>query len=303
MCKSKGHRPAAPAHWAISGPAATNGGCPMGTILETLGFTQEERRAGGLVLGRRGHVAAVLLDRPKVGNAINNAMIAEFGTLWHEFEADPDVRAIVLGSTGSRFFCTGRDISEVNESGQRQGDVNWRHSFTLTSRHAITWTPVICAVEGKALGAGLHFVVDADIVVAGRAASFLDTHVNVGFVGAFENLGLALKAGLGSALYLTLLGKEVALDADRAMQLGLVQEVVDEGSALPRAIDLADIVANSSPTAVSRSLEAIWGLATFGGYEQALQYGWSLVQRQRLHPDSVEGPRAWAERREPRWRE
>jgi enoyl-CoA hydratase/carnithine racemase len=230
----------------------------MGTILETLGFTQEERRAGGLVLGRRGHVAAVLLDRPKVGNAINNAMIAEFGTLWHEFEADPDVRAIVLGSTGSRFFCTGRDISEVNESGQRQGDVNWRHSFTLTSRHAITWTPVICAVEGKALGAGLHFVVDADIVVAGRAASFLDTHVNVGFVGAFENLGLALKA---------------------------------------------DIVANSSPTAVSRSLEAIWGLATFGGYEQALQYGWSLVQRQRLHPDSVEGPRAWAERREPRWRE
>ena len=75
-------------------------------------------------------------------------------------------------------------------------------------------------------GAGLHFVVDADIIVAAEHAVFLDTHVNVGMVGAIENIGLAKRLPLGSALRMTLCGKKYRMPAQRAYELGLVDEVV-----------------------------------------------------------------------------
>ncbi|WP_281689562.1 enoyl-CoA hydratase/isomerase family protein [Pseudonocardia thermophila] len=273
----------------------------MSGAMEKLGIEKYEVRGECLMVGSKGHTAVVLLDRPQVGNAFNTRMKAELTRLWPELDTDPDIRVIVVGSTSERFFCTGRDVTEVAETGTISSDVPFRRTGALTNRHAEIWTPVVCAVEGKTIGGGLHFVVDADIVVAGSTATFMDTHVNVGLVGALENLGVALKAGLGAALYLTLLGRGAELSAAQAQQLGLVQEVVEAGSALTRAMELAEIIARNSPSAVSRSLEAIWGLATMGGYEQALQQGWLLLRRQWDHPDSKEGPRAWAERREPRW--
>jgi enoyl-CoA hydratase/carnithine racemase len=215
---------------------------------------------------------------------------------------DDEIRAIVMGSTSDRFFCTGRDVVEVAKSDSIAADVPWGRYERLTVRHAEVWKPVVCAVEGLAVGGGLHFVTDADIVVASENATFLDSHVNVGVVGALENMGLALKVGLGMALYLTVLGKSARLSAERAFALGLVQEVVPPGTALERALELADIISSNSPSAVSKSLEAIWTLAYAGGYEQAQRYGWLLVRRQWSHPDASEGPRAFAEKRPPRWR-
>jgi E-phenylitaconyl-CoA hydratase len=270
--------------------------------LATLNLDEYERRdEPGLVVGRTGHVAVVLLDRPHRGNAFHTAMKDALGPLWQELDADPRVRCIVLGSTDERLFCTGRDVTEVAETGTVGRDLPMHRSFALTTRHAEVWKPVVCAVEGKVVGGGMHFVVDADIVVGSETATFLDSHVNVGFVGAIENIGLALKAGISNSLYLTLVGREVQLDAQRAYQLGLLQELVPAGTALARALELAAIVARNSPSAVARSLEAVWSLAYVPGYDQALQYGHQLLRRQWDHPDSTEGPRAWAERRSPEW--
>ena len=270
--------------------------------MSALELDTRERYDSGLVVGRRGAVAVVLFDRPEKGNAFTTATKADLTRLWPALDADPDVRVIVIGSTSERFFCTGRDVTEVaTQEGSWATDAAWGRAETLTARHARIWTPTICAVEGKAVGAGLHFVVDADIVVAGEGATFLDTHVNVGAVGAIENMGLALKAGLGNALYLTLLGRSASFTAERAYALGLVQEVVPAGTALARAMTLAETIAANSPSAVRRSLEAVWSLAYMGGYDQAIAYGWMLVRRQWDHPDAVEGPRAFTERRPPRW--
>jgi E-phenylitaconyl-CoA hydratase len=265
--------------------------------------SHEEDAAAGLIIGRRGHTAVVLLNRPEVGNSFHTPMKEALGPLWTRLDADTTVRAIVLGSTSERVFCTGRDISEVAQTGRVGLDLPMRRSFQLTTRHAEVWKPVVCAVEGKVIGGGLHFVVDADIVVCGETATFADTHVNVGFVGAIENIGLALKAGIGSSLYLTLLGRAAQLDAQRAYQLGLVQELTPAGGALSRALELADIIAQNSPSAVSRSLEAVWSLAYMPGYDEALRYGHLLLRRQWDHPDSTEGPRAFKERRPPEWAE
>ncbi len=105
-------------------------------------------------------------------------------------------------------------------------------------------------------GAGLHFVVDADIIVAADHAVFLDTHVNVGMVGAIENIGLAKRLPLGSALRMTLCGKKFRMPAERAYQLGLVDEVAPPDKLMETADEIAHQIAANSPAAVQLSMQA-----------------------------------------------
>ncbi len=163
------------------------------------------------------------------------------------------------------------------------------------------WKPVICGVNGLACGAGLHFVVDSDIVVASENAAFLDAHVNVGMVGALENVGLAKRLPLGTALRMTLQGRDFRLPAERAWQLGLVDELVETpAEALPAALEIAGSILKSSPQALALSKQAVWG-SIEKGYSEALESAWGLLRLHWGHPDFREGPRAFAEKREPRW--
>jgi enoyl-CoA hydratase/carnithine racemase len=163
------------------------------------------------------------------------------------------------------------------------------------------WKPVICAVNGLCVGGGLHFVVDADIVLASENAAFMDAHVNVGMVGAIENVGLARRLPVGAALRMTLLGRHYRMPARRAYELGLVDELVARpADLLPLAQQMADAIKQNSPQAVALSKQAVWG-ALEHGYGQALEQAWALLRLHWGHPDFEEGPRAFAERRAPVW--
>lgn len=259
------------------------------------------RRDVGVIVGRKGHTAVVLLDRPEIGNAFGIAMLEELERIWHELDDDANVRCIVMAATSMKHFCTGRDLKEATAIGLGPDhDLNREPAFT--TRISGVWKPLICALEGKAVGGGMDFALDADIVVAGRSATFMDPHVTVGQVAARGGLGLALKAGVGNALYLTLVGRAVHWNAERAYQLGLVQELVDDGNAFGRALELARLVGENSPSAVSKTMEGIWSLSELGSFEHAMRYTWSLLRRQRSHPDTTEGPRAFMERRPPQWK-
>lgn len=146
-----------------------------------------------------------------------------------------------------------------------------------------------------------HFVVNADIVIASCNAKFIDSHVNIGMVGAIENIGLAKRLPLGTALRMTLMGSSYRLSSERAHQLGLVDELVktpDAARAL--AQEMAAQLLKNSPQAMALSKRAIWG-ALEQGYEQALENGWSLLRSHWTHPDFEEGPKAFAEKRAPVW--
>jgi enoyl-CoA hydratase/carnithine racemase len=163
------------------------------------------------------------------------------------------------------------------------------------------WKPVLCAVNGLCVGGGLHFVVDSDIVIAARSAQFMDTHVNVGMVGAVENIGLAKRLPLGSALRMTLMGRHYRMPAERAHQLGLVDELVEApGDALPAAHEMARLLLQNSPQAMALSKQAIWN-SLEAGYADSLERGWSLLRSHWRHPDFVEGPKAFGEKRPPQW--
>jgi E-phenylitaconyl-CoA hydratase len=280
-------------------------GADLETLAARYSLEGAERWNDAIVVAKRHRTGVVLLDRPETGNAHNRAMIQALGRAWLHMGDDDEGRVIVIGATTERNFCTGIDLKEVAGAGGFAG--LWANNpygpvrgSGQTHRDAGILKPVVAAIEGRTIGGGLHWVAEADIVIAGEGATFRDTHVERGFVGNRENLDLALKAGLGAALYLSLVGGQVQLDAPRALSLGLVQEVVPSGTALSRAFELADIMARNSPTAMARQLETLWNVARMH-HEEAVSYGRNLLRWQQEHPDSTEGAVAFAERREPNW--
>lgn len=257
----------------------------------------------GLHYEKRDHIAYIRLNRPERGNALHGSMVEPFKAIWADIKSDPRVRATIITGTGDRHFCTGADVGSVaSRGGVSSGKGPISDEVHWSPRQNNVWKPTICALNGLAAGAGLHFVVDADIIVAADHASITDTHVNVGMVGAIENIGLAKRMPLGSALRLTLCGRQYRMPAERAYQLGFIDELVPGDELISKAEEIAEQIAQNSPAAVSLSMQAVWSSVEMG-YHDAMEYGWALARMHWDHPDFKEGPKAFAEKREPQWHE
>lgn len=257
----------------------------------------------GVLYEVRDGIAVITLNRPDRGNSLAPKMMAIFKAIWKDVRDDPEIRVAVVTAAGDRHFCTGMDVAEAegDDAGDVFVDLPVAESVHWSPHQNQVWKPVICAVNGLCVGGGLHFVVDSDIVIASRTAKFMDTHVNVGMVGAIENIGLARRMPLGSALRMTLMGRHYRMPAERAYQLGLVDELVDgPADVLPAAEEMARLMAQNSPQAMALSKQAVWG-SLEAGYRDSLERGWSLLKSHWSHPDFSEGPRAFGEKREPRW--
>ncbi|GAG09926.1 unnamed protein product, partial [marine sediment metagenome] len=132
-------------------------------------------------------------------------------------------------------------------------------------------------------------------------ATFLDPHVSVGQVSALESVMLARRMPLGAVLRMVLAGRNERIDATRAYELGLVSEVVPRGRLRDAAVDLAQKFAAGSPAAIAASRQAVWD-SFDRPLDDALQHGWDLLRAHWDHPDFQEGPRAFADKREPEWK-
>ena len=247
------------------------------------------------------HIAYITLNRPDRGNALTAAMQDYIQAVWADVNADPDVRCVIITGAGEKHFSTGADVGDVASAGRVSSDDGPMSNEVKWSSHQNhVWKPVIAAVNGLCNGGGLHVVVDADIIVAAEDAAFMDTHVNVGMVGAIENIGLAKRLPIGQALRMTLQGKSYRLPARRAYELGMVDELVPLDELMSTAEAIAQAIVKNSPAAVSLSKQAIWGSLEMG-YRNAMEYGWALLRMHWGHPDFKEGPKAFVERREPVW--
>ena len=254
-----------------------------------------------LKLERDGPVLIATLDRPARMHALGSQLLEELPRAWSEAAADPSLRALVITASGDRAFCTGMDLQEAAERGGHRPLEENHDSMRVTPLNCDVWLPTIVAVNGVTTGAGLHFIADADVVVASSTASFLDTHVSVGQVAVVEPITLLDRIGVGNALKMVVLGRDGRLDAADALRISLVDEVVEPERLRDRAIELAHAAASGSPSAIEKSKRAIRGSLELPKRE-ALQRGWDLMLEQRAnHPDAVEGPRAFVERREPNW--
>jgi len=255
-----------------------------------------------LAVERRGPVGWLVFDRPDAANAMDATMLAELETAWRELDADPDVRVIVNTGNGDAFQ-TGLDVRQLardkgalREQSRRTRDAELR----LTAWHNRVWKPVIAAVNGVCAGGGLHFVCDADIVMAASTATFVDTHVTVGQIAALEPIGLVGRMPFGAIMRMALVGSYERISAERAYELGMVDQVVEPDRLQDEAQALAEKIARNSPSALMATKRAVWN-ALEKGRSAALADGMDYVTGFWDHPDNREGPAAFAEKREPVW--
>lgn len=240
------------------------------------------------------HVATITINRPERLNATNDTARTELGQAWGIVRDDPEIRVAIITGAGDRAFSVGQDIRATSESGIR-------NKVPGSRLHHDCWKPVICALNGMVVGGGLHQVADADLIIAAEHAELLDTHCAVGNVFAMEPVALLRRMPLSMVMQLGLLTKNGRISAQRAHEIGLVNEVVPKDELMPRAREWARHIATLSPATVQASIKAMWTSLDVGmrsGFDVAYRY---VLQHQLTHPDYHEGMRAFAEKREPVW--
>jgi len=256
-----------------------------------------------LKVERHGPVGWLIFNRPEQLNAMNSLMRDELADAWKELDGDPAVRVIVHTGEG-RAFQTGVDVAEIASDGQgmgryRQSVEDWDLHFI--SWHQEVWKPVITAVNGICAGGAFHWIADADIVIAASDAQFFDPHVSIGQVVAIEAIGLMRKMPAEAVMRMALVGRYERMSAQRAYELGMISQIVDPPDQL-RAVaqELAEQIARNSPAAMAATKRALWGALEYG-LTDACRNGARELVSMWGHPDQEEGPRAFAEKREPVW--
>lgn len=209
----------------------------------------------------RGPVGWLVNNRPERLNAMSAQMREELAVAWVELDRDPDVRVIVHTGNG-RAFQTGVDVVEIATDGV--GMERYRRSVEEFDLHFTAWhqrvtKPVITAVNGICAGGGFHWVADADIVIAASDAVFFDPHVSIGQVVALEAIALARKIPFEAVMRMALVGRHERISAQRALQLGMVSQVVHPPERLRDAAQaLAETIAGNDPTAMAATKRALW---------------------------------------------
>ena len=217
-----------------------------------------------LLVKRHGPVGWLINNRPEQLNAMNAAMRDEFADAWLELDRDPQVRVIVHTGEG-RAFQTGVDVAEIASDGvgmERYRESVEAFDLHFTSWHQKVWKPVITAVNGLCAGGAFHWVADADIVIAASDAQFFDPHVSVGQVVSIEAIGLIRKMPVEAVMRMAFLGRYERIDAARALELGMISQIVDPPERLrEEAQVLAEKIARNSPAAMAatkRTSPAAW---------------------------------------------
>lgn len=213
-----------------------------------------------LLVERQGPVGWLTFNRPSVGNAMDAEMMAGLPGAWAELDADPDVGAIVVTGAG-RAFQTGLDVVQLSRRPEALREMSRRTrrgNPQLTGWHLGVAKPVIAAVNGVCAGGGLHFIADADIVIASSTATFLDPHVTVGQASAFETIGLARRAAFTAVARLALTGAHGRVTAADAQRCGWVNEVVPPADLQNAAQRLGEHIAANDRAAVEATKRGLW---------------------------------------------
>jgi len=244
-----------------------------------------------------GHVALVTLNRPEARNAVNAGLAAALEGVVDATENDADIWAVVLAGAGRGVFCAGADLKEV-AAGQGAELFRPRGGFAgfVDAERSKPW---IAAVNGKALAGGFEIVLACELVVAAESGAFGLPEVTRGLIAAAGGL-YRLPRALPRALALELAMTGEPLTAERALAHGLVNRIVAEDRVVEEAVALARRITHNAPLAVRESLQIARRACEIDG-ATARALSKSARDRIAATEDYREGPRAFVEKREPRW--
>ncbi len=264
-----------------------------------------------LIVERRGHVLVCTMNRPDRKNALSPEMLVRLYDAWLELDHDADLRVAIL-TGGPSAFCAGADLSgdvapPKDGKNPAASDV-WGHRFA--EDHELQWKallrnwqprkPIIAAVEGAAVAGGTEILQGTDIRVAGRSAKFGVAEAKWSLYplgGSAIRLRRQIPYTLAAEMLLT--GRQVS--AEEALRFGLIGHVVEDGGALDKALEIAEVVAGNGPLAVQAILKTLReseSIPELHAREIDMKNGVPVFHSE----DAKEGPRAFMEKRKPVWR-
>ncbi len=240
-------------------------------------------------------LATVTVTRPDKLNALNADTVAELGRAFHVLAQDEGVRAVVLTGAGEKAFVAGADIAELARMNPVSGVAVSRQGQDVFRFIERMPKPVIAAVNGFALGGGLELALACHLRVAGENARFGFPEVKLGIIPGYGGtVRLARLVGRGRALQLILTGEMV--DANQALAMGLVNDVVPHAALRDAATGLAERIMANAPIAVAMALEAI-DMGYHATTEDALRFESSLFGLLASTSDMQEGMAAFLAKR------
>ena len=257
----------------------------------------------GLRLERDGPFARVILDRPDLRNAFDAKLIGELRAAFEALsrEGPEALRGVVLTGTGS-VFCAGADVDWMRSAAGMSVADNERDAAALHAMLAAvdgSPAPVIARVQGAALGGGMGLCAVADVVVATADTTFGFTETKLGIIPAVISPFVLAKIGESHARALFVTGQP--FDAERALRIGLVHDVVvDDGALDVRVEELLGELRSAGPTAARSAKALVRELRTLNP-EEARQHTIRHIAQQRTSPEGQEGLGAFLDKRPPDW--
>jgi enoyl-CoA hydratase/carnithine racemase len=252
-----------------------------------------------LLYEKKGPIAYVTLNRPKVLNALNKAIIAELKAAFEDSRDDFAVQGVILTGAGDKAFAAGADVSEIVNDTAVEAEEKTRYGQAVTTLIENLDKPVVAAVNGFALGGGCELAMACTIRLAVESAKFGQPEVKLGIMPGYGGTQrLPRLVGKGRALQLILTGEIIG--AQEAYRIGLVNEIVSNGNLIPRAEAILKQINSNAPVGVKFSIEAVnKGLET--NLAEGLLIEASLFAICAATEDKREGTSAFLEKRSPQF--
>jgi crotonobetainyl-CoA hydratase len=254
-----------------------------------------------LEITKNGRILEIVLDRPKA-NTLDGPLSREMGQMFAEFRDDPEMRVAILTGAGEKFFSAGWDLNAVAEGEEYLGDYG-EGGFGGFPEMTNLLKPVICAVNGMAVGGGFEMLLRADFIVAAEHAQFMLPEARIGMAPDVGTFMLPKLLPRQKALEILMAGRRHS--AQELASLGLINEVVPAAELMERARALAEDLCRAAPLSLAAIKEAVHlteELSFEECYAALRSKSWPAFMKMLESSDAREGARAFVEKREPEWK-
>jgi E-phenylitaconyl-CoA hydratase len=256
-----------------------------------------------IIYEKKDRIAIITINRPEVRNALDPDAILELNKAWIDFRDDPNLWVAIITGAGDKSFCAGADVRKIGEfyskfsSAERLEIAEKEPGLGGITRNLEIWKPIIAAINGYCLAGGMEIALACDIRIASENAVFGLTEAQLGIIpGAGGTQRLPRIIGVAKALEMMMMAKRI--NAQEALQIGLVNKVVPLPKLMPTAMETAQEICEKGPLAVRAIKKAV-----LRGMEMPLREGLLLEQYLaeplRQSEDAKEGIRAFIEKRKP----
>ncbi len=246
---------------------------------------------------RRDQILTITLNRPEVLNAMNPEAHFELDEVFDLYAADPDIHVAIITGAGDRAFCVGTDLKELARTGDHRKPPG---GFCGITTRFNLYKPVIAAVNGLCLGGGTEIVAACDLAIASDRAEFglPEPRVGLAALGGGALQRLAREMPMKDAMMLVLTGKRI--NAREAQRISLINDVVPHNALMDAARKLAGDILACAPLAVQASKQVMLQSRDMA-LQASMKASYTAARQMLASQDALEGPRAFAEKRQPRW--